>query len=137
MGREMIATKLFNEEDVIFDYNGHVKENTNTNTDPDNRKPEYCIEVKTRPGRIIDATSEIYPIHNNGRRCLGRCFDGEKTNPACNMNLVELKCTYLKKIPRYLQLLPKRKIEPLEQLVFDYLDPKANRNFGGNVEKNH
>ena len=60
-----------------------------------------------------------------------------KTNPACNMKLVNLKCTYLKNIPRYVLLIAKQKIEPLEQLTFDYLDymdPKANRNFDGNAE---
>ena len=145
MGRGIIATKPFNKDDVIFDYHGHVEENTNNvdyycSLDPENRKPEYCIEVKTRPGRIIDATSEICPIHNDGRRCLARLcnysstFDGGKTNPACNMKLVELKCTYLKNNPRYVLLFAKRKIEPLEQLMFDYMDPEANRIFGGNAE---
>ena len=62
MGREKIATKPFNKDDVVFDYSWHVEENTNNvddycSLDPVNCKPEYCIEVKTRPDRIIDATS--------------------------------------------------------------------------------
>ena len=79
MGRGIIAIKPFNKGDVIFDYDRHVEENTNNvdnnyccSLDPDNGKPENSIEVKTRPGRIIDAASEICPIHIDGRRWFAR-----------------------------------------------------------------
>ena len=45
-----------------------------------------------------------------------------------------MKYTYLKNNTRYVLLIAKRKIEPLKQLMFDYMDPEANRIFGGNAE---
>ena len=142
MGRGVIALTAFKQFDVIFDYHGHVEENANSVTyycsqDPINRKPEYCVEVQTRPPRIIDASSEICPIHPDGRRCLARLcnfsqstFRGGQTNRECNMKLVELKCNRLPEVPRHVLLIAKRPIEPLEQLMFDYMDPEANRIFG-------
>ena len=142
MGRGVTATKPFDINDIIFDYHGLESEDNESfeaycSVDPVNRKPEYIIDVKQGRQRLIDASCDPCAIHH-GHRCLERLanhgseFERGKYNFQCNMQLAEIVCNQRSSsnknsAQRIVVLKARRKIEPLEQLLWDYKDGKARK----------
>lgn len=144
-GRAVIATQKFSAGDVLLDYHGRIVEHYRSveeycQEDPDVRSPNYIVEIRQSKRRLIDATQDPCFCHIS-MRCLGRLVNhaSEKTKAGrsrltCNLRLKEIVCDKIapdatsRQHLRYVVLVAKRDIEPLEQLLFDYGDEVA-RNF--------
>jgi hypothetical protein len=133
-----MSMQYFEKNDIVLDYHGKVIRNIpfNVYTQNENVIPEYCIETFHANKRIIDATAEKCPIHTDPAskltiRCLGRLANHSRIRTeTCNMKLVDVKLS-LKGIDTdsHVMLIATRKIQPFEELRFDYGDSTAHRLF--------
>lgn len=139
IGRAVIATSTFSQGDVVVDYHGDVIFNTSLNQylhENPVRRPEYILEVRNSPRRLIDASFENCPNHPN-RRCYGRLLNHKeektygKINKDCNLKLMDISLSKIVNFAskRVIVLVAKRKIEIGEELRFDYGDDVAREMF--------
>lgn len=127
-GRGLVSLQRIQKDDLIVDYHGLVIEGVSL--DDYQEKPgvsvEYCLEIKDKPKRIIDATAETCVVHP-GNRCLGRLANHalQKKGTAANMVMADILLDALPEQPRVVVLQARHQIEPFEQLRFDYNDEVA------------
>ena len=130
----------FKKNDIVCDYHGKVTPNTNSkkycddNPDVDST---YVMGVTNPPKRVIDASSEICPVHPDSRtRCLGRLINHatEKIHQqACNLTARQIELSTFRGTEWHhvAVLVARRDIQPLEQLRYDYGDERARRELTG------
>ena len=139
MGRGVIALRRFLKNEIVVDYHGIETEGQTMESycgvDPANRYSEYIIEVRQGTQRLVDASIDPCAIHL-GHRCLGRLlnyapeYEKGKFNHKCNLQLTEVVCNKLSNSnQRIVVLKARRNIEPLEQLLWDYKDELARKQF--------
>lgn len=130
----------FQKDDIICDYHGKTfrfADNPRLKMDEyckrDGVDETFCCEVKTGSNkRIIDASSEECVLHK-GHRCLGRLSNhASNKSQECNMKLIDIpfRRADLPAAPESAAVfVATRKIEPFEELRWDYEDSSARNAF--------
>ena len=126
-GRGIVATRVFQKNEVVIDYHGQVflKTSRDEVSAIEGVKREFCLEVKGPGRRIINASAEMCPVHPDSR-CMGRLAN--HSNLEANMKATDV-IVFADNNQRYVVLRASESIHPFEQLLFDYEDPIARSEF--------
>ena len=127
-GRGIIATRVFQKNEVVIDYHGQVflKTSMDEVSAIEGVKREFCLEVKGPGRRIINASAETSPVHPDSR-CMGRLANHSVLE--ANMKSTDV-IVFADNNQRFVVLRASKTIHPFEQLMFDYEDPIARSEFG-------
>ena len=126
-GRGIVATRVFQKNEVVIDYHGQVflKTSMDEVSAIEGVKREFCLEVKGPGRRIINASAETCPVHPDSR-CMGRLANHSVLE--ANMKSTDV-IVFADNNQRYVVLRASKTVHPFEQLMFDYEDPVARSEF--------
>ena len=126
-GRGIIATRVFQKNEVVIDYHGQVflKTSMDEVSAIEGVKREFCLKVKGPGRRIINAAAETCPVHPDSR-CMGRLANHSvlEANMKSTDNIV-----FADNNQCYVVLRASKTINPFEHLMFDYEDSIARSEF--------
>ena len=131
LGRGIVVTKIFEKQEVLVDYHG-VVENTSYKeymARGENNgvkiKSEFVMCVYGPGKRLVDASSEKCTVEDHEHfRCQGRLVNhssSKRANALSKDVLVRLE----DREKRHVVLVAKKKINPFDQVLYDYGDPDA------------
>ena len=130
MGRGIISTEKIEKDTIVMDYCAKIitgmtaEEYLENNPD----SSEYLFEIqKHNPKLLFDASNEPCPNHPNSR-CYGRLINHEGTSAAN----ISPRLLTLGPNTRVLCFVAKYDIPAFQQLLFDYGDVEARRQFRQN-----